>query len=66
MKCIRCDKEAKTVKNMPNNYDGFVDVTFHAHYGSRHDMCMVKEEDLVRQTSGVICDDCYTEVKGNE
>jgi len=66
MKCIVCKTWVERLGTaMPSNFRHGVDVTFHAHYGSKHDMCMISAADLKKQIHAVICDDCYTEVKEN-
>jgi len=52
--CIRCDCEIERMEGMPHNWDGAVDVTLHAHYGSIHDM--MNDTHSIKRA---ICDDCF-------
>ena len=57
MKCIRCDKMMKYIKNMPTNLDGGVEVIVQAYYGSRHDG---------ESFETIMCDDCFDVMTGSE
>ena len=61
-KCFLCKKNVAflTGMHMENNYDRGVDVIFHAHFGSDHDMMILTEEQFhERRIDAVICDDCF-------
>lgn len=48
-KCVRCDREVRTLKGWDDNPDDAMEGTFRGHYGSRNDCSMFK---------AWICDDC--------
>jgi hypothetical protein len=58
--CIRCDCEIERLEGMPNNWDGAVDVSLQAHYGSKHDMIL-----NMNPIKRAICDDCFDIVLNN-
>ena len=57
MKCVKCDKMMKYIKNMPTNLDGGVEVILEAYYGSRFD------GDTYNT---IMCDDCFGILVGEE
>lgn len=65
--CIMCGTKVPRIGGeFPNNYDGGVDVLFHAHYGSKHDMCMLTGAETTKLVHSVICDGCFEKVIENE